>query len=97
MLKTESGEEYEEFELGYGLHAKYWGGGWGSEAVAAFLNLYWGLESRKHVKYLLCWIGDWNEPSKKLCQKMGGRQREGVVKSLEGHNYEVWVIDRPKS
>jgi RimJ/RimL family protein N-acetyltransferase len=97
VAQNEAGEEIEEFEMGYGLHSSFWNAGYGSEAVTAFLNLFWSLESRKDVPYLMCWISDSNEPSQKLCKKMGGKQRMGVVATHEGHDLGIWVIDRPKS
>ncbi|KAG4442046.1 hypothetical protein IFR05_002440 [Cadophora sp. M221] len=70
-------------ELVYMLHCDFWGKGYMTEALKAFVGkegIFWGLESRSQVKSLVARIDAENVGSMKTIAKVGARKGELLVK-----------------
>lgn len=93
-------------ETGYVVHPSYWGRGYASEAVAAFLKLFWTLEERRGFGCLVAMVEPGNIASTKVLQNMGAR-KGGVTSKVwkmrgddgqeqeQERDMDLWYIDRP--
>jgi RimJ/RimL family protein N-acetyltransferase len=91
-------------ETGYCINIAYWGHGYASEGFAAFLKLFWALEERRDVSFLVGKVDPENLASARIMQKSGARKTEhlkGIWKKKldDGQEQErdviCWIIERP--
>ena len=91
-------------ETGYCVNIAYWGHGYASEGFAAFLKLFWALEERQDVSFLVAKADPENFASARILEKSRARKGElltGIWKRKleDGQEQErdliCWIIDRP--
>jgi RimJ/RimL family protein N-acetyltransferase len=91
-------------ETGYCINIAYWGRGYASEGFAAFLKLFWALNERQNVRFLVGKADPENFASARILEKSGARKGEllkGIWKRKleDGQEQErdliCWIIGRP--
>lgn len=85
-------------EIGYKIIPRHQGKGYISEAIPAFLEMYWGLESAKGVNEISAHISPGNEKSKNVVKKASFLFERLVTAQLSDGpvEFECWIRKREK-